>query len=62
MIGRGLPVGPDEIEIIERARERRAFEASLPPLTDETSFEERRKMLEEMEMKDWAFREKQIRK
>jgi hypothetical protein len=60
--GKGLPVGTDEVEMIERARERRAFEASLPPFTDEASFEERRKLLEDMEMRDWEYREAQIKK
>jgi len=59
--GKGLPVGVEEIERIERAREKRAFEASLPAITDEASLQLRRKMLEEQEMKEWAYRENQIR-
>jgi hypothetical protein len=59
--GKGLPVGIEEVEMIERAREKRAFEASLPPITDEASLQLRRKLLEEQEMKEWSYRENQIR-
>ena len=40
--GEGLPAGLHEVRMIERAREKRAFEASLPPMTDETSLALRR--------------------
>ncbi|XP_070262367.1 cilia- and flagella-associated protein 91 isoform X2 [Myotis yumanensis] len=60
--GRGLPAGQAEVEMIERAREKRAWEATLPPLTDTTHFEKRRKMMNEMERKEWAFREQEIEK
>ena len=36
-----------EVEMIERAREKKAFENSLPPTTDEASFHLRRKMMEQ---------------
>ncbi|XP_006090979.1 cilia- and flagella-associated protein 91 [Myotis lucifugus] len=58
--GRGLPAGQAEVEMIERAREKRAWEATLPPLTDTAHFEKRRKMMNEMERKEWAFREQEI--
>lgn len=57
---RGLPVGLAEIEKIERARQKKAFQASLPPMTDEASFELRKRMMEEQEMKDWTYREREI--
>lgn len=60
--GRGLPAGQAEVEMIERAREKRAWEAALPLLTDTTHFEKRRKMMNEMERKEWAFREQEIQK
>ncbi|XP_012585256.1 PREDICTED: protein MAATS1 [Condylura cristata] len=60
--GRGLPAGQAEIEMIERAREKRAWEATLPPLTDTSQFEKRRKMMDAMERKEWAFREQEIEK
>lgn len=56
-----FPIGPKEILIIERARERRAKEASLPPLNDPESIEKRKKILEEMEEEDWKYREEDIR-
>ena len=40
--GRGLPAGLAEVEIIERARAKRAWEATLPPLNDMTQIEKRR--------------------
>jgi len=33
--GKGLPVTMYEIELIEKAREKRAFNDALPPLSDE---------------------------
>nr|XP_012319355.1 cilia- and flagella-associated protein 91 isoform X4 [Aotus nancymaae] len=60
--GRGLPAGQAEVEMIERAREKRAWEATLPPLSDAFQYEKRRKMMNEMERKEWAFREQEIEK
>ena len=36
--GKGLPASMEEVEMIERARDRKAFEASLPPMSDPASF------------------------
>ena len=44
----------------ERERERREQEASLPPLTEESSIEVYRAFLEEDEKKKFALREKEI--
>ncbi|KAM5336761.1 cilia- and flagella-associated protein 91 isoform 2-T2 [Glossophaga mutica] len=60
--GRGLPAGQAEVEMIERAREKRAWEATLPSLSDISQFEKRRRMMNEMERKEWAFREQEIEK
>ncbi|XP_013370631.1 PREDICTED: protein MAATS1 isoform X2 [Chinchilla lanigera] len=60
--GRGLPAGLAEVEMIERAREKRAWEATLPPLNDISQLEKRRKMMNTMERKEWAFREQEIEK
>uniref|UniRef100_A0A672TFX9 Cilia- and flagella-associated protein 91 n=1 Tax=Sinocyclocheilus grahami TaxID=75366 RepID=A0A672TFX9_SINGR len=60
--GRGLPAGLAEVEMIERARVKRAWEATLPPLNDLSQLDKRRRMMEEMERKEWAFREKEIEK
>ena len=57
---RGLPAGTAEVEMIERARAKRAFEASLPPTTDVSSFEIRRQMMEEQETREWKAREAEI--
>lgn len=48
--------------MIERAREKRAWEATLPPLSDLSQTEKRRKMMDDMERKEWAFREQEIEK
>ncbi|XP_051564471.1 cilia- and flagella-associated protein 91 [Myxocyprinus asiaticus] len=60
--GHGLPAGLAEVEMIERARMKRAWEATLPPLDDLTQLDKRRRMMEEMERKEWAFREEDIEK
>ncbi|XP_053352971.1 cilia- and flagella-associated protein 91 [Clarias gariepinus] len=60
--GHGLPAGLDEVEMIERARKKRAWEASLPPLSDPIQLDKRKRMMEEMERKEWAFREQEIEK
>lgn len=61
-IGRGLPAGLAEVEMIERARAKRAWEATLPPLNDLSQLEKRQKMMDEMERKEWALRESEIEK
>jgi len=58
--GRGLPAGVAEVQMIERARDKRAWEASLPPLTDPEQFNKRRIMMEAREKHEWKLREKQI--
>ena len=58
--GDGLPVGLREVHLIERARQKKAFESSLPPLTDEASFELRKKMMEAQERREHADREEEI--
>ncbi|ETV95494.1 hypothetical protein H310_10963 [Aphanomyces invadans] len=56
----GLPAGMAEVELIQRNRQKRAFEESLPPMTDEASFELRKRMMEQQEKAEWAFREVEI--
>lgn len=56
----GLPAGMTEIQIIERARQRRAWEAALPLPLDETSKEIRRMIIEAIEINEWRFREDTI--
>ncbi|KAK5637774.1 hypothetical protein RI129_000045 [Pyrocoelia pectoralis] len=58
--GSGLPAGMHEVRLIERARMKRAWENSLPPVTDEASLEKRRALTEAMERDEWAFREQEI--
>ncbi len=58
--GRGLPVGLAEVEMIERARAKRAWEATLPPINDPSQWVNRLKMMTEMERKEWLFREQEI--
>ncbi|KAI9219705.1 solute carrier, TRAMD3 or PAT1-domain-containing protein [Blastocladiella britannica] len=56
----GLPAGVAEIEMIERARAKREWERSLPPVTDDASFAKRLEMMEAMELAEWEEREKEI--
>ena len=60
--GHGLPAGLAEVEMIERARAKRAWEATLPPLNDPSQWDKRRRMMEEQERKEWSFREEEIEK
>ncbi|KAK7106474.1 cilia- and flagella-associated protein 91-like isoform X2 [Littorina saxatilis] len=60
--GRGLPAGLAEVEMIERARAKRAWEATLPPLSDTSQLEKRKRMMDEMERKEWSLRESEIEK
>ena len=58
--GHGLPAGLAEVEMIERARAKRAWEATLPEVVDEESFQRRVKMTEAMELDEWRERERKI--
>ncbi|KAJ3379529.1 hypothetical protein HDU84_006597, partial [Entophlyctis sp. JEL0112] len=60
--GMGLPAGMVELEMIERARVKRAWEAMLPQVVDKETFERRLAMMEEMELKEWQEREDEIRR
>lgn len=59
---RGLPAGLAEVEMIERARAKRAWEATLPALNDTGQLDKRRAMMDEQERKEWALRESEIEK
>ena len=59
-VGARLPAGLAEVEKIEKMREKRAFEASLPPLSDLSQMGLRKKMLEEWERREWENREQEI--
>ena len=56
-----LPVGLYEVQKIEKMREKRAFEASLPPLSDQSKIHVRKRMLDEWESKEWTYRENEIK-
>jgi len=57
---RGLPAGLAEVEMIERARAKREWEKTLPALNDMEQLKKRQRMMEDMETKEWAFREHEI--
>ena len=59
---RGLPASVDELEQIENAREKVWFENSLPPISDEASFNLRRKLMEDQEQREWNRKENDIKK
>jgi len=58
--GNGLPIGLREVQIIENARQKRAFEDSLPPMTDEASYEIRRRLMAKQEQLQFRRREEEI--
>lgn len=53
-------LGIAEVETIERTRAKKAFESTLPPMTDEASFDLRKKMMEQQELREMAHREREI--
>ena len=55
-----MPAGLAEVEMVERARAKRAWEATLPDLHDVEQMDKRRKMLEQQELAEWTLREKEI--
>lgn len=54
----GLPPGRHEVDIVERLRRKRAWEAQLPPLDCQENIKTRYNLIAEMEKSDWQFREK----
>ena len=56
--GKGLPAGVAEVEMIERARKRRAFEASLPDISEDP--ETWKNMMEMQQLEEMARREAEI--
>ena len=58
--GNGLPVEMHDIELIAKAREKRAFNDALPPLSDEANFNLRNKLTKEQETREWRQKEKEI--
>lgn len=60
--GQGLPIGLAELNRIDKLREKRAFEAQLPPLHDLEQLPRRKAMMEAWEHKEWAEREEEIRR
>lgn len=60
MIQGDLFPGIKEVEIIERARKRREWEKSLPPVLTAREWNRRRIVLEAFEWQDWLAREDQI--
>lgn len=60
--GYGLPATNVEIELIELTREKRAFEYSLPPTSDEGNFNFRRLLMDQQETLEWKRRDNEIRK
>merc|ERR1719440_1317989 len=59
--GAGLPASRLEIEIIERTRQKRIFDAMLPPPTDEHGYMLRAGLMEEQEFREWSDRDNKIK-
>ncbi|CAH2019708.1 unnamed protein product [Acanthoscelides obtectus] len=59
--GSGLPAGVREVQLIERARMKAAWEKVIQPnVNDENSLVQFRDYLEALERDEWAFREQEI--
>ncbi|KAI3387081.1 hypothetical protein SNEBB_003513 [Seison nebaliae] len=57
---KGLPAGMAEVRMIERARAKKKWEASLPAVTDGAEWEDRLRMMNEREKEEWMMREEEI--
>lgn len=55
-----FPPSLTELRDIERVRLRKAFETCLPPMTDEASFEVRRRLMEAQEVTQLGYKERAI--
>lgn len=53
----GLPAETSEVEIINRMRIRRTWEAILPPMDTALNIKKRKAILTKLEIEEWAFRE-----
>ena len=60
--GQGLPGGLPEVEMVEKAREKAAFEASLPASNDLANLPLRKRMMEAWETKEYHEREAELAK
>jgi hypothetical protein len=58
--GQGLPAGLNEVIMIERAREKRAWEKTLPDIADPSQREKRVQMMEAQDAMEWKWREEEI--
>uniref|UniRef100_A0A383WAB7 Cilia- and flagella-associated protein 91 n=1 Tax=Tetradesmus obliquus TaxID=3088 RepID=A0A383WAB7_TETOB len=58
--GDGLPGGLQEVQRLEKLRQKRAFAASLPPIDDAARLLERQALIEAWEAAEWAEREGEI--
>ena len=56
-----LPAMLDAVELVEAAREKQRWEASLPPLDSAAGYAERKRLVEEREWSEWALKEAHIR-
>ncbi|KAF6769497.1 hypothetical protein AHF37_12430 [Paragonimus kellicotti] len=63
-MGKGLPAGLHDVEMIERARERRQIEANLEPFgeiaNNPRKVAKRRKILQQLELREWHYREREV--
>lgn len=58
--GRSLPVGRAEIEAVEEDRAKAAIQKALPPMTDESNFTLRKRLMENLELISFARKEADI--
>lgn len=55
--GHGLPAGVHEVQVINRMRIKRAWEAILPPMDTPANIKMRNSIITALEIDEWAFRE-----
>jgi len=51
----------NELDLIAKAREKRAFNDGLPPLSDEACFNLRNNLTQEQEFREWTQKENELK-
>ncbi|XP_026667377.1 cilia- and flagella-associated protein 91-like [Ceratina calcarata] len=56
----GFEISLHELEVINRMKRKKEWEATLPPMDTSANIKKRTAMINEMELDEWAFRESEI--
>ena len=57
---KGLPIGANEVIMIDNARRKQELESNLPPFTDEANLMLRKRLMEFQELREFKLREEEV--